>query len=159
MKKKARKILITLSVLAGLPAYAQQHQPLDPAQMIQRRVTFLTDQLGLSSQQQQQATTIFTNAVNDERSSRSQVKAAHESLQAAITKNDSAAIDQAAGSIATLMAQLISAHAKAEAAFYQTLTADQQAKYAKMPHRPLGMPGFYRGGPDGPGGAEGPPQL
>jgi Spy/CpxP family protein refolding chaperone len=132
MKKKARTIIIGALALAGLAVYAQQHQPPDPEQMIQRRITFLTEQLGLSSQQQQQATTIFTNAMTGEGSSGGQMKAAHESLQAAITKNDSAGIDQAANSIANLMAQSISAHAKAEAAFYQTLTPDQQAKYATI---------------------------
>ena len=160
MNKKARTISIAALALAGLAVYAQQHQPPDPEQMIQRRITFLTEQLGLSSQQQQQATTIFTNAMTGEGSSRGQMKAAHQSLKAAITKNDSAGIDHAANSIANLMAQSISAHAKAEAAFYQTLTPDQQSTYAKMleQHSP-GMPGFYRGGPGRRGGSEGPPQF
>lgn len=147
MKKKTRTIIIAAFALAGLAVYAQQHQPPDPEQMIQRQITYLTEQLGLSSQQQQQATTIFTNAMTGKGSSRGQMKAAHQSLQASITKNDSAGIDQAANSIANLMAQSISAHAKAEAAFYQTLTPDQQAKYATMlEHRP-GMFGFFRGRP------------
>ena len=159
MKKKACKILIAASALASLAVYAQQQQPFDPTQMIQRRVNFLTEKLGLSSQQQQQATTIFTNAVTGQELSRGQMKAAHENLQAAITKNDSAGIDQAANSIANLMARSISAHAKADAAFYQTLTPDQQATYAKLRQHLPGMFGFYRGGPGRPGGSEGTPQF
>jgi len=137
-------------------AYAQRHQPPDPAEMVQHRVNFLTEKLGLSPAQQQQATTIFTNAATNEKPTHDQMKAAHESLQSAVTKNDSAAIDQAANSIANLMAQSISAHAKAEAAFYQTLTPDQQAKYSQLRHHGPGMHGFgfgfQHGGPGSPGG-------
>ncbi len=132
MKSKSCKALIALFAVAGFSAYAQQQQFPDPAQMVQHRVDFLTQKLGLSTEQQQQATTIFTNAATNAQSSHDQMKAARESLQAAVTKNDGAAIDQAANSMANLMAQLISTHAKAEAAFYQTLTPDQQAKYAQI---------------------------
>jgi len=85
--------------MTGMAGYGQRHQPPDPAQMIQHRVDFLTEKLGLSSAQQQQATTIFTNAMGNEKSLRDQMRAAHESLQAAVSRNDSTAIDQAAGSI------------------------------------------------------------
>ena len=56
------------------------------------------------------------------------MKTAHESLKAAIQKNDSAGIEQAANTIGNLTTQMISAHAKAQAAFYQTLTPEQQTK-------------------------------
>jgi Spy/CpxP family protein refolding chaperone len=118
--------------MTGMLGYGQRHQPPDPAQMVQRQVNFLTEKLGLSTAQQQQATTIFTNAVGSQQSSRDQMRAAHESLQSAISRNDSAGIEQAANSIANLMAQSIAAHAKADAAFYQTLTPDQQSKYSQM---------------------------
>lgn len=154
MKQNLFRTSITLLALAGTLAYAQQHQPPDPAEMVQHRVNFLTEKLNLSSAQQQQATTIFTNAATNEKPSRDQMKAAHESLHSAITKNDSAAIDQAANTIANLMAQSISAHAKAEAAFYQTLSPDQQAKYSQLKHGGPGMHGFgfHQGGPGSPGG-------
>jgi len=154
MKQNMFTTSITLLALAGTLGYAQRHQPPDPAQMVQHRVNFLAEKLGLSPAQQQQATTIFTNAATNEKPSHDQMKAAHESLQSAVTKNDSAAIDQAANSIANLMAQSISAHAKAEAAFYQTLTPDQQAKYSQLRHHGPGMHGFgfHQGGPGSPGG-------
>jgi Spy/CpxP family protein refolding chaperone len=117
--------------------------------MIQHRVNFLTEKLGLSPSQQQQATTLFTNALGNQQSLRDQMKAAHEGLQSAISRNDGAAIDQAASSIANLMAQSIAAHAKADAAFYQTLTPDQQSKYSQMETHepgPFGMRG-HEGGP------------
>ena len=157
MKQNLFRTSIILLALAGTLAYAQRHQPPDPAEMVQHRVNFLTEKLGLSAAQQQQATTIFTNAATNEKPSHDQMKAAHESLQSAVTKNDSAAIDQAANSIANLMAQSISAEAKAEAAFYQTLTPDQQAKYSQLRHHGPGIHGFgfgfNHGGPGSPGGA------
>jgi Spy/CpxP family protein refolding chaperone len=130
--------------MTGMLGYGQRRQPPDPAQMVQHRVNFLTEELGLSPAQQQQATTIFTNALGSQQSSRDQMKAAHDGLQSAISRNDTAAIDQAASSIANLMAQSIAAHAKAEAAFYQTLTPDQQGKYSKMETHEPGPWGMRR---------------
>ena len=111
-----KKIVITslaLLVLAGLAAQAQKPLPPDPSQMIQRRVNFLTEKLGLSTSQQEQATTIFTNAWTAQKGLHSQMRTAHESLQAAVSKNDAAGIEQAANNIGSLTAQSISAHAKA----------------------------------------------
>ena len=156
MKHNSLKTLLTLLVTLGTLGYAQQHQPPDPAQMVQHRVDFLTEKLNLSSAQQQQATTIFTNAATNQKSSHDQMKAAHESLQSAVTKNDGAAIDQAANSIGNLMAQSIATHAKAEAAFYQTLSPDQQAKYSQLRHHGPGAHMFFHGGPGMP---DGPPPL
>lgn len=156
MKHDSLKTLMALLVMAGTLAYAQQRQPPDPAQMVQHRVDFLTEKLNLSSAQQKQAATIFTDAATNQKSSHDQMKAAHESLQSAVTKNDGAAIDQAANSIANLMAQSIATRAKAEAAFYQTLTPDQQAKYSQLRHRGPGMFGFHHGGPGVP---DGPPPF
>jgi Spy/CpxP family protein refolding chaperone len=135
MKRISSQTLILFLLLAGSVALAQRRQPPDPAQMMQRRINFLTEELGLSAAQQQQATAIFNNAAVNEKSLGDQMKAAHEDLQAAIARNDSAGIDQAASSIGNLMAQSISGHAKADAAFYQTLTPDQQSKYSQMHSR------------------------
>jgi Spy/CpxP family protein refolding chaperone len=140
MKHASLKSVILFLAMTGMAGYGQRHQPPDPEQMIQHRVDFLTEKLGLSSAQQQQATTIFTNAMENEKSLHDQMRAGHENLRTAISRNDSAAIDQAAGSIGSLMAQSIAAHAKADAAFYQTLTPDQQSKYAHMEmHEPGGF--------------------
>jgi len=154
MKRNSLQPLMILLALAGTFANAQRHEPPDPERMVEHRVNFLTEKLNLSSAQQQQATTIFTNAATNAKSSHDQMKAAHESLQSAVAKNDSAAIDQAANSIANLVAQSISSRAKAEAAFYQTLTPDQQAKYSQMRHHAPGMYGFgfHHGGPGVPDG-------
>src|SRR6185437_5999172 len=88
-----------------------------------------------------------------------QIRAAHDSLKAAIQKNDAAGIEQAANTIGNLTTQMISSHAKAQAAFYQTLTPDQQTKMNEMESRHHGM-GMGRRrfghGPGGPGGASGP---
>lgn len=154
MKKNSLKVLAAFLALTGLLAYAQrQHQPPDPAQMVQHRVNFLTDKLGLSPTQQQQATNIFTSELTAGKPLHDQMKTAHESLQAAVKKNDNAGIEQAAGTIGSLTSQMISARSKADAAFYQTLTPDQQSKYAQMHGHGPGMHGFPgHGGPGGPGG-------
>src|SRR5262249_32174862 len=61
MKQNLFRASITLLALTGTLAYAQRRQPPDPAEMVQHRVNFLTEELNLSPAQQQQATTIFTN--------------------------------------------------------------------------------------------------
>jgi Spy/CpxP family protein refolding chaperone len=148
MKRTSLQSLIVFLAVTGMVGFGQKHEPPDPAQMVQHRVNFLTEKLGLSTAQQQQATTIFTNALGNQQSLRGQMKAAHDGLESAISRNDSAAIDQAANSIANLMAQSIAAHAKADAAFYQTLTPDQQSKYSQMETREPGGWGMrqQRGG-------------
>jgi Spy/CpxP family protein refolding chaperone len=152
MKKNSCKIVVAGLVLAGALAHAQrQHQPPDPAQMAQHRVSFLTDKLELSPSQQQQATNIFTNEMSAAKSLHDQMKTAHQSLQAAVKTNDSAGIEQASGTISSLTAQMITARAKADAAFYQLLSPDQQSKYTEMHNHEPGMHGFReRGGPGGP---------
>ncbi len=156
MKTNQTRLLVAFVALAGLFAQAQgQHQPPDPAQMVQHRVSFLTDKLGLSPSQQQQATTIFTNEMTAGQSLHGQMKTAHQSLNTAIQNNDSAGIEQAAGAIGNLTTQMVSAHAKAEAAFVQTLNPDQQNKYTQM----RGHWGGRHHGPGGPGGPGGPPPF
>jgi Spy/CpxP family protein refolding chaperone len=67
-------------------------------------------------------------------------------LSSAIKTNDTAAIDQAAATIGNLTAQMISNHAKAQAAFFQILTPDQQAKMTQFESRHE-----HFGGPEGMG--------
>lgn len=149
---------ITISLLAALfltVVSAQAQKPLpDPSTMIQHRVDFLTNKLGLSTSQQEQATTIFTNAWNAQKSLHSQMRTAHQSLQTAVSANDSAGIEQAANNIGNLTAQTISTHAKAEAAFLQTLNTQQQSTYTQMmahhDRRGFGRGGFGPGVPGGP---------
>jgi Spy/CpxP family protein refolding chaperone len=139
--------------LAGIVVMAQQGNPPDPAKMAQHHIAFLTRQLSLTPQQQQQATSIFSETANNAKGTHDQMRAAHDNLKAAIQKNDPAAIEQAANTIGTLTTQMTVAHAKAQAAFYQILTPDQQAKMNDMEsHHGMGMRrhGFGHGGPGGP---------
>ena len=125
--------------------------PPDPTTMIQNKVARLTTLLTLTTAQQTQATTIFTNAFTSSQSVMTSLQTDQQSLSDAVKANNSATIDQVAGTIGTLQGQLAAINAKANAAFYAILTADQQAKFDALPH---GGPGFGPpgGGPGGPGG-------
>lgn len=147
---------ITFLAVTSVFVMAQHRMPPDPAQMVQHRVDFLTKHLALNAQQQQQATSIFTEAANGAKSFHEQMRTAHQNLQAAVEKNDTAAIEQSSNAIGNLMAQMTAAHAKADAAFYQTLAPEQQTKMKEMEaHHGRGMHGHR--GPGGPGGPGGPP--
>jgi len=112
--------------------------------MIQNRVNRLATLLGLTDAQKTQATTIFTNAFTASQAIQTNLDTARQSLDAAVTANSTATIDQVAGTIGTLQGQLLAINSKADAAFYAILTSDQQTKYDAMPH-------------GGPGGGFGPP--
>jgi Spy/CpxP family protein refolding chaperone len=154
MRTTLLKVTTAVLVLASVFAMAQHGNPPDPAKMAQRHLDFLTKQLSLTTQQQQQASTIFSEAANNAKVNHDQMRTAHDSLKAAIQKNDSAGIEQAANTIGNLTTQMITAHAKAQAAFYQTLTPDQQTKMNEMESHRHGMGmhgrGFRHGGPGGP---------
>ena len=145
-----------LIVLGAVALWAQNNNlqedrepgPPSPTEMAQHRLQFLTNSLGLNSTQQQQAQTIFTNAAQASETVHENMRTAHETLQSAVKANDATAIDAAANTIGTLTAQLTSIEAKAQAAFNQILTADQQAKLAEM--RPRGMHRKFAIGPGGP---------
>jgi Spy/CpxP family protein refolding chaperone len=153
MRTTLLKITAVLA-LTSIFAMAQHGNPPDPGKMAQRHLDFLSKQLSLTPQQQQQASTIFSEAANNAKATHGQMRTAHDSLKAAIQKNDSAGIEQAANTIGNLTTQMITAHSKAQAAFYQTLTPDQQTKMNAMESRHHGMGmhgrGFGHGGPGGP---------
>jgi Spy/CpxP family protein refolding chaperone len=142
-----------LAIAIAIPALAQTlPKPPSAAEMAKRQVKTLTTLLNLTSAQQQQATTIYTSVATAQQSVLASDKEAHDTLQTAIKNNDSATIDQVASTIAQNTAQLTSLKAKADAAFYQILTSDQQAKLSDLESqhlRPL----------DGPGGPGGPPAM
>jgi Spy/CpxP family protein refolding chaperone len=158
MRTTLLKVTAVLA-LTSVFAMAQHGNPPDPGKMAQHHLNFLTKQLSLTPQQQQQASTIFSEAATNAKATHGQMRAAHDSLKAAIQKNDAAGIEQAANTIGNLTTQMISSHAKAQAAFYQILTPDQQTKMNEMESRHHGM-GMGRRrfghGPGGPGGASGP---
>ncbi|HLY98767.1 MAG TPA: periplasmic heavy metal sensor [Candidatus Angelobacter sp.] len=124
--------VIALVMLCGLMAAAQDQTSPDPARHIQRHIAALSKSLSLTPAQQQQATTLLTDVLNAGKALHQQMQAAHESLKAAVQKNDTAGIDQATGTIGALQGQMMAIHAKAMAAFRQTLTPDQQSKLDAM---------------------------
>lgn len=149
MTMKKPYVLVSLLLTIGVSAtflFAQKPDgPPDPATHVQRRVQHLTKMLSLTDAQQQQATTIFTNAATGAASIHNDMKTAHENLNNAIKNNDQNGITQAANTIGNLTSQMIASHAKAQAAFYQILTPDQQTKLSQFESEGPGMRHF--GGP------------
>jgi len=148
--KNIVKILTLGAVCAGLSL--AQRAPLDPAMIVQHQVERLTRNLNLTSDQQAKATDIFTNAQTANQSIMTELRQAHTSLAAAIKSNDVNSIGTLSSQIGTLTGQMTANTAKADAAFYAILTADQQAKYTP------GTGGFGGRGFGGPGPRRGPPQ-
>jgi Spy/CpxP family protein refolding chaperone len=144
MKHAFTLVLVCAAVLAA-SAQTATHQPPSPADIAAHRVKTLTTLLSLTSAQQQQATTIYTNAAKAEQTAHESEKEAHASLRTAIKNNDTETIDQVSNTIAQAMAQMTSIRAKADAALYQILTADQQTKLTELESEHMGLL-------DGPGG-------
>ena len=119
---------LTLGILCAGLTFAQRTPP-DPAMMVQRQVTHLTQTLSLTTAQQGQATTLFTQAQTANQAVMTSLHDARTSLTAAIKSNDTNAIATLTAQIGTLTGQMMANTAKADAAFYATLTPDQQAKY------------------------------
>jgi hypothetical protein len=91
-----------------------------------RYLASLTGLLTLSMGQQQQAVTIFTNAVSNRTGITATIKSVRKVLATAVLNNDSAGIAQAASQIGALTTQYITNGATAHASFYQLLTPTQQ---------------------------------
>jgi Spy/CpxP family protein refolding chaperone len=142
--KKALLIILLNSAFATYFASAQPTRtPPTPAEQAQRRVDQLTRLLTLTSAQQQQALTIFTNSATAEAGLHDSMKTARDAISAAVKVNDTATIDRTATTIGNLEAQQISIESKADAALYLILTPDQQAKLPAM--LGPGGPGFGPG--------------
>ena len=103
-------------------------QTTDPATLAARRVTFLTQLLTLTTGQQTQATSIFTAEITANQALATQETTARTALVAAIKANNTSAITTQATALGNLQAQEIANTAKADAAFYALLTADQKTK-------------------------------
>ena len=113
------------------------------------QVSRLTSLLTLTTSQQAQATTIFTNALNAITPLQTTINTDYTPLATAVKSNATATIDQLASAIGTAEGQSLSIQNKADAAFYAILTADQQTKLSQRPF-PGGV-GFGHGsGPGGP---------
>jgi len=149
-KKALFLVLLTFGFAATLVVAQHREGGGDPATHIQRHVEHLTTVLSLNAQQQQQATTIFTNAMNGQSSIHNDMKTAHQNLETAIKNNDQNGITQASNTIGNLIAQMTAAHAKAQAAFYQILTPDQQTKLNQLESEhhghfgPMGPMGHFK---------------
>jgi Spy/CpxP family protein refolding chaperone len=151
--------LCSIALTCGLmlaQAQGSPPTPLSPAQMAAHEVSFLTQLLSLTSDQQKQVTAILTTAASSGASFHSSMAAAHTALQTAIQTNDPAAIGTASAKIGELTAQQVQAKATADAAIYALLTPDQQTKFkAISSHGPGGFGGH--GGPMGGPGMPPPP--
>jgi len=146
-------VVLTLVIAVAIPVFAQTPpKPPSAAEMAKRQVRSLTTLLNLTSAQQQQATTIYINAAKAQQAMQGNDRQTHDNLKAAIRANDTAAIDQLASSIAQNTAQITAIKAKADAAFYQILTSEQQAKLSELESQHMGPL-------DGPGGPGGPPPV
>ncbi len=150
MKVKQVLLVISLAAASAISALAQtQPTPPSPAEMANHQVKRLTTLLSLTSAQQQQATTIYTNAAKSEQTIHEGEKDSHDTLRTAIKANDIASIDQISSTLAQSMAQLTSIKAKADAAFYQILTSEQQTKFSDLESQHIGLLDGH-GGPGGP---------
>lgn len=148
--------LLSVAALSAAMAFAQHGPraagmagtPPDPATMIQNRVDHLATLLTLTDAQKTQAITIFTTAQTANTALRTQEQTARTALETAVKANDVAGITVAANTLGTLSAQRLANDAKAQAAFYALLTADQKTKFDTL-HQ--GGPGFGGPGPRGMG--------
>lgn len=96
----------------------------------------LTALLTLNTAQQQQAAAIFTNAVNNRMGIHATMKSVRKVLSTAVQNNDGSGIAQASAQIGALMTQYVSNGAAANAAFFQLLNSEQQAKLMQFQGRP-----------------------
>jgi Spy/CpxP family protein refolding chaperone len=155
---KIRTIAVVLAAMLAIPgAYAQRGNPPDIATMVQHRVNRMTVLLGLTTSQQAQATTIFTNAATANQTTETSLKAARKQLHTDIRGTapgatvDTGKLAADASAVATLEGQLQASAAIAEAQFLSILTGDQQTKLSELGE------GFGGHGPAGPGGFGGRP--
>jgi Spy/CpxP family protein refolding chaperone len=126
----SRKALATTT--GSKAAYELPHNAAKQA----RYLGSLTALLGLTPTQQQQAAGIFTSAVTTRGALHSTLKAARKSLSAAVKANDIGSINQASTTLGGIMTQYVSNGALANAAFYEILTASQQATLSQYTATP-----------------------
>jgi Spy/CpxP family protein refolding chaperone len=88
----------------------------------------LTRQLGLSADQAAKALTIFTNSLTAIQPLQTSMRQARQAAAAAVKTNETATIEHQATSIGLVTGQIAAVELKAEAGFYQILTAEQKAK-------------------------------
>ena len=151
MKLRATATMILCAVLStGLRA---QLTPPTPAQMAQREVQQYSSLLTLTSEQQEQALTIFTAAATTTEPLQTSERTLHQTLEAAIAADNASVISQTAASLGQISGEITAARALADAKFYQLLTAEQQTRFTALKNTPVhGGPGGGGPGGGGPGG-------
>lgn len=95
-------------------------------------INFLTTYLSLLPNQKSQTESIFASATASKAELKTSIKAARQSLSQSVKNNNVGGIGQASAAIGTLVAQRHSIGANANAAFFQLLTGDQQAKLSQL---------------------------
>ncbi len=116
------------SILAQRPfGVMTSATPPDPATVVANQVARLTQHLTLTTAQAAQATTLFTSAMAQVTPLETKLTADWTSLHAAVKSNATSSIDQLSADIGLLTGQIAAIQNKADAAFYSTLTAAQQA--------------------------------
>jgi Spy/CpxP family protein refolding chaperone len=95
-------------------------------------IAFLTTLLSLSPEQQDQAASIFATASAAVAEVKKNKKASRQALGESVSNNDGNRIRQTSVAIGALTAQHHSIGASANAAFFQLLTSDQQAKLTQF---------------------------
>lgn len=137
-------ILAALTAVAAQLASAQVRGGMagaqaDPARLVEARVSMLAQALSLSDAQKQQAKKLFLDALEAGRRYRDEIQVARQELQTAVKANDLAAIERSARDIGSATGDITAIDARAQAAFYALLTAEQKTKYDQMPGRGLGV--------------------
>src|SRR5215831_9584723 len=117
-----------LAAMISLPLSAQTPTLPSAEKVAQHQVKTLTALLNLTSGQQEQADEIYANAAKAEQTWMEAEKKAREALRAAARNNDGSTIDHVSAALGQSLARSTSIRAKADAAFYQILTSEQQSK-------------------------------
>lgn len=144
--------MVAIGTLAAGLIFAQAGPPpggpgprrgnFDPAQMEQRRLDFLAQQLSLTDTQKQQAKTIFDAALQANQALRDQIRQAHDALTTAAKAGRSdAEISVLGTNLGNLEGQAAANDAKALGKFYALLTPDQKTKFDSAPRGPMGFGG------------------
>jgi Spy/CpxP family protein refolding chaperone len=117
--------IFAAGILSAQTAQPAPHHRVPGGNMMQR----LSTRLNLSTDQQQQARTIFQESRTQMQALAPQLKQERTAISAAIKSDNEQQIDQVLQQNASLNAQARAIHAKAMAKFYQILTPDQKAKF------------------------------
>ena len=150
IRSVAALVLLTTGCLFAQPPMGRGP---DGQSWAERRTQFLAIRLSLTDPQKQQVLALFTASDQNSESLETKLLQARRSLRDASRRNaPSSEIDQLATTVGFLFGQVEAIMAKADAAVYNILTADQRQKM----DRGYGGGRGGMGGPGGPGGLGGP---